>query len=297
MNINDAIAFLSVAATPSIDTFNQAITVIREDTLDAFIATQFKGGNVGSIEVNVSKEVLFRLFERIQQQWMAVGEREPYASVLADGKYMMANIAENLTEFRSSGAMGIQQLQQLAVKNGVNLNYGSCLELGCGVGRLTGYLAHHFKTVTGIDISPGNLRVCAAYLNELGLHNTDLRLMKNLSELETLEGFDAFISFLVIQHNEPPIQKYMLDTVLAKLRPGGVFMFQTIVNAPGYAYSVEGNFNYKDVQGYEMHALPMQHILKIIQKHGLTLLDVLKDRQGGWSVDSYTFFGVNSRND
>jgi 2-polyprenyl-3-methyl-5-hydroxy-6-metoxy-1,4-benzoquinol methylase len=292
MNIDHAISFLAVATGQSPELFNKAISAIREDALDSFIATQFKGGDVRSVEVDVAPEVLARLFERIQGQWVAIGEREPYASVLADEKYLMANIGINLAEFRSSGVMGIQQLEQLAKKNGVNVNYGDCLELGCGVGRLTAHFAKHFRHVTGIDISPGNLRVCEAYVKELGLQNTELKLMRKLPELDGLEGFDAFVSFIAIQHNAPPIQKYILDTFLAKLRPGGVFLFQTIVNAPGYGYSAEGNFYNKDRVEYEMHCLPMQHVLQTISRHGLTLLDIVKDRQGGWGIDSFTFFGI-----
>jgi 2-polyprenyl-3-methyl-5-hydroxy-6-metoxy-1,4-benzoquinol methylase len=293
MNYNMAIASLSAAESLSSDDFNKAITAIREDALDNFIASQFKGGDARSIEVDVTPEVLARLFGRVQGQWGAIGDREPYASVLADEKYMMANIPGNLDEFRRTGSAGIQQLQQLAQKNGVNIQYGNCLELGCGVGRLTAYFAQHFQKVTAIDISPGNMRVCDAYLKELRLHNTDLKLMRELKELSQLQEVDAFVSFIAIQHNAPPIQKFILDVLLSKLRLGGVFMFQTIVNAPGYAYTAEGNFKYGDVLEYEMHCLPMQHILQTISKHQLTLLDVVKDRHGGWGIDSFTFFGIN----
>jgi 2-polyprenyl-3-methyl-5-hydroxy-6-metoxy-1,4-benzoquinol methylase len=292
MNINEAYAVLSASSAPSLQALNEAITAIREDALNTFIASQFTGGNVDEVEVDVQQDVLGRLFERIRQQWTAVGEREPYVSVLADEKYSLSTISENLTEFRESGAMGIRQLQQLAKKNGVQIQYGTCMELGCGVGRLTAHLAQNFQNMIGVDISPANMGVCRAYMQELGLKNTDLRLMKEITELEAIGEFDAFVSFIVIQHNPPPIQKYILDTLLEKLRPGAVFLFQTIVNSPGYVYSAEGNFRYKEGLDYEMHCLPMQHIIQTIAKHQLTLLDVLKDRQGGWGIDSVTFFGV-----
>jgi len=76
------------------------------------------------------------------------------------------------------------------------------------------------------------------------------------------------------------------------LKPGGVFMFQTIVNAPGYAYTAQANFNYAEGPEYEMHCLPTQHVLRAIARNNLQLLDVVKDRQGGWGIDSLTFFGV-----
>ena len=291
MKMQDAIELLASRSINSPELFNSSISAIREETLDSFISTQFTGGNVSEVEVEVSSDMLARLFERIRQQWIAVGNREPYVSVLADEKYSLATIDENLQEFRESGVMGIRQLQQLASKNGVQIHYGSCMELGCGVGRLTAHLAQNFHHMIAADISTSNMAVCRAYMQELNLNNVDLRLMSEITELQAIGEFDAFVSFIAIQHNPPPIQKYILDTLLAKLRPGGVFLFQTIVNAPGYVYSAEGNFRYREGLDYEMHCLPMQHVLRAIERHGLTLLDVLKDRQGGWGIDSFTFFG------
>jgi 2-polyprenyl-3-methyl-5-hydroxy-6-metoxy-1,4-benzoquinol methylase len=293
MNLNDAINALASGPQTSEQSFNDAIAAVREDTLDKFISTQFAGGDANNIEVNVSSATLNRLFDRIRQQWTVVGDSEPYVSVLADEKYSMATIDSTLVEFHETGLVGIQQLRQLAKKNSVAVNYGTCLELGCGVGRLTAHLAQSFQNIIAVDVSPGNMNVCRSYLQELGIQNVDLRLMKEIMELESMPEIDVFFSFIVIQHNPPPIQKYILDTLLSKVKPGGVFLFQTIVNAPGYEYSVEGNFQYK-VVGYEMHALPMQHVIQSIYSNGLTLLDVIKDRQGGWNIDSYTFFGCRS---
>lgn len=292
MNLDQAIKLLSSGSWPSLNAFNDAIAVIREDSIDSFISTQYSGGDVGNVDVDVSQEMMSRLFERIRKQWTDVGEREPYVSVLADEKYSMVTIAENLSEFRESGITGIRMLQQLARKNGVSVRYGTCLELGCGVGRLTAHLAQKFQNMIALDVSPANMGVCRAYLQELGLTNTDLRLLGELNEIENVGEFDAFVSFIAIQHNPPPIQKYILDTLLSRVRPGGVFLFQTIVNAPGYAYTAEGNFRYRDGLDYEMHCLPMQHVIKTIAKHKLTLLDMLKDRQGGFGIDSFTFFGI-----
>ena len=293
MKLEEAISLLSANAARDPKAFNDAISAIREDTLNRFIASQFTGGNIDNVEVNVSSAVQKQLFDRIRQQWTAVGEREPYVSVLADEKYSLATIAENMVEFRESGMIGIRQLQQLAIKNGVPVPYGTCMELGCGVGRLTAHLARNFQRVIAFDISPANLSVCNDYMHELALTNVDRRLLTDITELETIEEFDVFISFIVIQHNPPPIQKYLLEVLLSKLRPGGLFLFQTIVNSPGYVYSAAGNFLYREGLDYEMHCLPMQHVLQTINDRKLRLLDVVKEYQGGWNVDSFTFFGIN----
>lgn len=86
MNLDQAIKLLSSGSWPSLNAFNDAIAVIREDSIDSFISTQYSGGDVGNVDVDVSQEMMSRLFERIRKQWTDFGEREPYVSVLADEK-------------------------------------------------------------------------------------------------------------------------------------------------------------------------------------------------------------------
>lgn len=271
----------------------RAISEIEESVLDNFVASQFSGDKNNSIDVIVSDDVLNRLFERVQNQWSIVGEQEPYISVLSHEKFAMKNIAEHLVEFRDSGRDGIQQLIQLATKNNVDINFKQCLELGCGVGRMTAHFAKHFQKLLGADISPGNLKICAEYLRELEISNVDLKLLTKLSDLEDLPNYDVFVSFIAIQHNPPPIQRYILDKTLSKLNYGGVFFFQTIVHHPTYSYSAELHINSPPNPDLEAHLLPMRNVLQVISDHNLTLLDVIKDRQGGYGVDSDTFFGIN----
>jgi predicted O-methyltransferase YrrM len=293
MDTKELISLITANDMTDIGAATRAVQAFEEATLDKFIALQFGGDRHCPIEVNVSNEMQSRLFERIQKQWAKVGDHEPYASVLSHEKFSMKNIAENLVEFRDSGADGIRQLMQLAQKNGVTINFNKCFELGCGVGRMTAHFAEHFEKTVGADISPGNLKVCDEYLKELNISNVDLKLLTRLDDLETISNIDAFVSFIAIQHNPPPIQHYMLEKILPKLNYGGVFLFQTIVHHPTYTYTAESNFNYPANQDFEMHCLPMRDVLQVINKHDLTLLDVIKDRRGGYGVDSNTFFGIN----
>ena len=99
-----------------------------------------------------------------------------------------------------------------------------------------------------------------------------------------------FISFIVLQHNPPPLQKFFLERILHSLSPGGIFFFQTVTHAPSYAYSAEANFRYPADTESEMHCLPISNVLKIIQESGLAIVDVIKD-MGGHNHDSNSFFG------
>ena len=293
MNANDLITAIINADPLDIGAALRAIHIFEEEALDKFINLQYTEGSPGRIEVNVSDEMQNRLFERTQSQWAKVGASEPYASVLSNEKFSMKNIAENLIEFRQSGISGIDQLISLAKKNDVSINFNRCFELGCGVGRMTSYFADHFLEVVAADISPGNISVCQEYFKEIGKLNVDLKLLTKLMDLEQIGYFDAFLSFIAIQHNSPPIQRYILEKTLSKLNYGGVFLFQTIVHHPTYSYTAKSNFNYPSNQDFEMHVLPMREVLHVISRCGLTLLDVIKDRQGGYGIDSNSFFGIN----
>ena len=293
MGNHELVRMILANNTTDLDVANRAVQEFEEETLNQFVSTQYSVAKNCLIEVEVSDEMQKRLFDRIQQQWAKIGEIEPYASVLSDEKFSMNNIAANLAEFRSSGKVGIDQLKQLAKKNNVAINFKNCLELGCGVGRMTAHFADSFEHMLGIDISPGNLRVCEQYLEELNLSNTKLQLLSRIEDLETLDNVDAFVSFIAIQHNPPPIQKHILQQMLSKLNYGGVFLFQTIVHHPSYSYTAQANFKYPPELAFEMHCLPMRYILKIINDCKLTLLDVAKDRLGGYGIDSCTFFGIN----
>src|SRR5436853_398788 len=63
---------------------------------------------------------------------------------------------------------------------------GTCFELGCGVGRVTRFLAERFRKVVAADISPGNLEVCKQYLRNEGVNNVELLQIKDPIQLTSL---------------------------------------------------------------------------------------------------------------
>ena len=74
---------------------------------------------------------------------------------------------------------------------------GTCLEVGCGVGRMTVVLAQRWKHVLAVDVSPEMLRRAA----DRGLPNVTFRLVSGV----TLEGVpeacaDQVVCYGVLQH-------------------------------------------------------------------------------------------------
>jgi 2-polyprenyl-3-methyl-5-hydroxy-6-metoxy-1,4-benzoquinol methylase len=249
------------------------------------------------VEVRVNSETLNQLFDVVARQWTVCGEKRPHHSVLSSDEYLPQNLtSETLQRLYQSGVQELQLLVDLCAKNEISLTSDAhCLELGCGVGRVTIHLARAFRTVTGIDISPGNLHQCQSVLNHLGIQNATLQQLCAFGELETVPNFDVFFSRIVFQHNPPPVQKYLLDTVLRKLNPGGVALFQMVTGGPGYAYSAASHLSHHKVDDYEMHALPMRYIFESFHENHCRPIEVLREMAGGFNVASHTFLAQKTR--
>ena len=291
MDINEVLLRMVSHKLLTLEDANIVLRDFKDSILKKYVELQYIPGASGGIEIDVNQQLLRLLFQRVRTQWINLGDTEPYVSVLSTEKFLMKNIDENLAEFQKSGEVEPSRLERLSAKNGVNINYRNCLELGCGVGRMTAHLASKFEKVIGYDISNGNLAIAKKYISDLKINNVDLYLIESLESFNIDEKIDAFLSFMVLQHNPPPLQKYFLERTLEKLRPGGVFYFQTVTHAPSYSYTVTGNFNYPTDTQSEMHCLPIAEIFRILHKNNLLVLDVIKDG-GSDNHDSNSFFGI-----
>ncbi len=247
------------------------------------------------IDVDVPPEVFSRLFARIRDQWAALGESEPFWSVLSDDRFRMSNIENSRKEFYASGADSDRIIDVFCQRSNVAPPTGTCLELGCGVGRVTHFLAKRFTRVIGVDISQGNLDLARAYFSNARTSNVDLILLRDLEQLEETRNFDFFYSLIVLQHNPPPIMARMLRIILKNLRPGGGFLFQIPTHSPGYRFIAELYLESYDPVGdsFEMHVLPMHVVLGIIEEVGGRVKEVLADGFSG-GQGSHTFFGVKT---
>lgn len=261
-----------------------ALDAMREQILAGLLARR------ASVDVEVSGADLERLFERVRTQWTTLGATEPYWSVLTNERYRMANIEQHRHEFETSGRHSLGVLDLAVERAQVVVPRGTCLELGCGVGRVTRYLAERFETVIGVDVSQGNLDVCRDHLARVGVANVDLRLLASPRDIEELPSFDALFTVIVLQHNPPPVIKYMLDVLLAKIRAGGIAFFQVPTGTPGYSFSLAAYLADKPAP-LDMHALPMPDVLGAIARAGLALREVVLDNSTGM-YGSHTFLAL-----
>lgn len=241
------------------------------------------------VDHEVGPEVLQAMFERIRAQWALLGEQEPYWSVLSVEAFRAENMDEQASaDFWATGAQHASYVDHFARTTGRSVNRGTCLELGCGVGRITRHLAAGFERVIGVDISRGNLNICENATKHLG--NVETRHVTRIEDFEGLPDFDFFYSLIVLQHNPPPVQKAILRILFSKVRPGGGVLFQIPTDMAGYGFDADSYLG-APITDMEMHGLPRPVVLAEMRRAGLDIVDVIPDACLG-EFGSFTFYGV-----
>jgi SAM-dependent methyltransferase len=230
-------------------------------------------------EVEVGPGVLEQMVKRIEAEWHALGASEPHWSVLSEDRFKSENIAANETAFFDTGELQVMDLRLAAARSGLDLaGFETCFELGCGVGRTTMYLARQFREVTAADISAAHLELARAAANRFGVTNVRFAHLNELRFHHELPSFDVFFSFLVLMHNPPPLMAYLLETMLDKLRPGGIGYFQIPTYIVNYAFSA-ADYLAAAVTPDEMevHCLPQTGLFGILARTGCRILEIRED--------------------
>jgi SAM-dependent methyltransferase len=229
---------------------------------------------------------LQELFFHIQNVWEQLGETEPYWSVATSEHFKMSQIDETRREFYNSGRGNVEALFKTLERNGINhTSFRSCLEYGCGVGRVTCWLARRFETVIGYDISRSHLRLAKQYLSELGIRNVSLKHITKPQEIESFPAVDVAYSVIVLQHNPPPIIRLIIQELIRALHSGGVAFFQVPTYRLGYRFALN---EYLADEGtrrvMEMHVLGQNEIFDIAKREHGKVVEVLED---GWTGVRY----------
>jgi trans-aconitate methyltransferase len=226
---------------------------------------------------------LHTLITHVQAAWQHLGETEPYWSVVAGERFLMANIEQSRAEFYQSGQPDVVRLLRTLARNGIDAaRLRTCLEYGCGLGRVTRWLASHFDQLYACDISLPHLRSAEHYLQEQGQRNIVFKQIQSLEDLQTLPKVDLIYSLVVLQHNPPPVIAQLIERLLGQLNPGGFAYFQVPTYRLDYRFELA---TYLAEEGQrkemEMHLLPQREIFAIVGRSGAQVVEVLEDGHTG----------------
>ena len=161
--------------------------------------------------------------DHVRHTWTRLAEIDPLWAVLSDpgkegGKWELA-------EFFERGEIEIEGVLAQLDGLGVAVALGTCLDFGCGVGRLTQALGRRFGEAHGLDIAEPMIEQARRY-NEHGdrcryHHSTDPDLRRFPDGT-----FDFVYSNIVLQHMPPAASLVYVREFVRVLRPGGVAVFQ-----------------------------------------------------------------------
>jgi 2-polyprenyl-3-methyl-5-hydroxy-6-metoxy-1,4-benzoquinol methylase len=239
------------------------------------------------VDLSASPEKLAALFTKVSEQWHHLGETEPHWSVLTNDSYFQDSFHMNREAFYASGESEATMFDATLARVGVDrTDFHLCLELGCGVGRLTAPLAARFDDVIAVDISAAHLRVAEEHFVAQGLRNVQCRHLDSIDQVTALGRFDVLYSRIVLQHNPPPVMQRLLADLLAQLNPGGVAFIQVPTYKAGYRFQIDEYLAVDNCTSMEMHFFPQAALLELIAQQGCRVLEIREDDAIGLSVTS-----------
>jgi SAM-dependent methyltransferase len=236
-----------------------------------------------TVETGGDPILLQRLFEHVNRSWQHLGETDPYWSVLTAPEYRGKPTAEHIARFFASGAAEVERLQKALARSGVVLDgRGTCLEYGCGLGRVTRHLAPYFQRTVGVDISAAHLSLARELAESDGVRGIDWMHLDTLDSLTDLPEVDFIYSVIVLQHNPPPVIERILSAFARILKPRGIAYFQVPTYRADYEFRLADYL--RDQLGrkeMEMHAFPQERVFEIFADAGAVPVSVVEDGATG----------------
>lgn len=144
------------------------------------------------------------------------------------------------------------------------------LDIGCGSGTLSLYLASQGHSVHGIDISRRAINICVQSAKDLGIKNVTFEVINFLEDKITNQKYDVILLLEVIEHLENDIAS--LKKIYHKLNPGGLLILSTpSSNAPLYRLGLTRDF---DKKVGHLRRYQREELVKKIQHCGFQVIEI-----------------------
>lgn len=220
---------------------------------------------------DINQEQTRNVFEKTKREWKKLGEEEPFFSVITHDELKSESITEKtIAQFYESGKAQTREILNCLKRHEMGDSRKlSILELGCGCGRITQSLVENFEHVVAVDISEGNLKIAK---ENVVSDKVDFELITEVEDYLKLPKVNVIYSYIVLQHNCPPVIEYILRTMMGKLKENGIFMFQIPTYRRQYSFVYEDYM--KQPEGMEMHCFPQEKIFELAYANQCIPLEV-----------------------
>jgi len=234
---------------------------------------------------------------RVRHQWTILGERDPFWAILSD------------TEKKDGGwdqaaffQTGVDEIDKVLCTASTlsPVHYGSAVDFGCGVGRLSQALAAHFERVVGVDIAASMIRT-AVELNRFPdrckyVHN----VVADLSVLPD-QSADLVYSSITLQHVVPALSRSYIREFFRIARPGALVVFQlpsrprSIVwhaiksMVPVWLSNIVWRLRTGSPEAMESYSMAETKVIHLVKESGGAVLRVEDNQSGppGWQSRKY----------
>jgi SAM-dependent methyltransferase len=225
--------------------------------------------------------------EELQQHWEAFAQANPMWAVLTSTREW------DERAFFETGVQEIDAIMQHIAALSIQIAHDRALDFGCGLGRLSQALARHFEHVDGIDIAPSMIEQARKF-NQFG-DRVEYRV-NSVDNLRVFEDsrFNFIYSNITLQHMSPRYSKNYILEFLRVLKPGGLCVFQVpseLKEGNSLKAAIKGALPDSVMESYrslkfrlkgggprmEMHGIPKQQVIELVEKHGGRVLDAPPD--------------------
>ncbi len=162
-------------------------------------------------------------FWRLARNWEALGDADPLFGVLSDPTKQHGRWQTD--EFLETGRAHVRKLLRILGEHGVTYDRGTCLDFGCGPGRLTIPLSEVFARTVGVDVAKSMVAAARRLAGRTDRCEFLVNRRPDLGQFKDA-SFDVVHSCLVLQHIPPDVTKGYIAEFLRVARPGGLVVFQ-----------------------------------------------------------------------
>ena len=191
-------------------------------------------------------------------------------------------------EFFATGASIVERIDAFEAM-GIPIRRGVAVDFGCGLGRVSRWLATCFAHVVGVDISPKMLELAEMHNAQRPpitfVHGNEANIPLATSSADFIH------SIIALQHIPQVLQRLYLREFTRLVRPGGCLYFQ-IPSHPIYVKETSFRMMFDTPSGpsaIDIHTFPRADVEALLMAGGCELLQAFDDESCGPGIKSYFY--------